>query len=93
LNPSAGTDGPITIRGDLQKTLQPLPPTYHDLVRFRLAVGMLAGVGVLASLLIVLVTAGWLPMTDAKELALTIVALFGIVAPIIGFYFAAKERG
>ncbi len=70
-----------------------LPPTFQDRVRFQIAVGMLIGVAAVAVLLIVGVAAGLMTSGDAKELALSVVALFGIVAPIIGFYFAAKERG
>jgi cytochrome bd-type quinol oxidase subunit 1 len=70
-----------------------LPPTFQDRVRFQIAVGMLFGMAILAALLIVCVAAGWMVVGEAKELALMVVALFGIVAPIIGFYFAAKERG
>jgi hypothetical protein len=69
------------------------PPTFHDRVRLYLAVGMLAGVAVISILLICSVAFGDMTADAAKELALSIVALFGIVAPIIGFYFAAKERG
>jgi hypothetical protein len=66
---------------------------FQDRVRFWLAVFMLSGMAVIAFLLIICVAAGWMTAAEAKELALMVVALFGIVAPIIGFYFAAKERG
>jgi hypothetical protein len=70
-----------------------LPPTFQDRVRFRIAVGMRIGVAGISVLLIGSVAAGLMTTSDVKELALAVVALFGIVAPIIGFYFAAKERG
>jgi hypothetical protein len=83
----------VVIRSDAEIEAPLKAPTYHDQVRFWIAVSMLAGVGVLASALVASVALGGMTAADAKERALSIVALFGIVAPIIGFYFAAKERG
>jgi cytochrome bd-type quinol oxidase subunit 1 len=85
------TTGPVVV-SEYRNPI-PLPPTFQDRVRFQIAVGMLFGMAILAALLIVCVATGWMAVGEAKELALMVVALFGIVAPIIGFYFAAKERG
>lgn len=67
-------------------------PTYVDRVRSQLAIALLGSVFVLALLIIILVSAGWRSIGDAKEIVLTIVALFGIVSPVIGFYFATAQR-
>jgi anti-sigma factor RsiW len=71
---------------------QPAPPEFEDRVRFWIAVGLMAGVAVFGLLLIGIVAAGWLSMSDAKDLSVIIIALFGIVSPIIAFYFAARSN-
>ena len=73
--------------GGLQAPSLGLAP-YTDRVRFRLAMGLVVAVASVTLLLIVLVAGGHVTVADAKELALTAVALFGIVSPVIGFYFA-----
>jgi hypothetical protein len=90
-NAADPTTREIVISSIGSPTAEPVP--FVDRVRFWLAVAMLVGVGGISVLLILVVAARWIEATDAKELALSVVALFGIVAPIIGFYFAAKERG
>ncbi len=81
------------VRISTLETLREDAPTFQDRVRFWLAVGMLIGVAFISLMLVIGVMLGGLTAADVKELALAIVALFGIVAPILGFYFAAKERG
>jgi hypothetical protein len=89
------SDTRVTIaRGDdLAPPAAAGPPTFQDRVRLFLAAGMLVGVALISVLLICSVAFWGMTADAAKELALSVVALFGIVAPIIGFFFAAKERG
>jgi anti-sigma factor RsiW len=71
---------------------RPAPPEFEDQVRFWIAVGLMVGVAVFGLLLIGIVAAGWLTISDAKDLSVMIIALFGIVSPIIAFYFAARSN-
>jgi hypothetical protein len=70
---------------------EPQPPGFQDKVRFWIAIGLMCGVGVFGLLLIVCVTADWLTVEEAKDLSVMVIALFGIISPIIAFYFAARR--
>jgi hypothetical protein len=64
------------------------PETFTDRIRMRLAYGLLLSVFVIAMSMLGCVASGLLTPADARELALVIATLFGLVSPIIAFYFA-----
>ena len=82
-------DEPIRIRSIQPPTTS--GPAFQDRVRFWIAVSLLAGVAFFGFLLFLFVTAGWLTIAEAKDLSVMLIALFGIISPIVAFYFAARR--